>query len=211
MAETIKVSRISPDAQVIARVALILSKGGLVAFPTDTFYALGADPFNDLALRRLFGVKGRPLDKPLPLLIGQEDQATLVTAQLPEMAIKLVKRFWPGPLTIIVPPKADLPRAVVAGGVGIRMPDCNVARAICNEFGGPVTGTSANISGASEPRGVADVEISLGSKIDLIIDGGMSQAQAGSTVLDLLGPRPKILREGVIGRCEIERAIGECL
>lgn len=209
MAETLKIDPVKPDAQVIARAALAMSKGGLVAFPTDTFYALGADPFNELALRRLFEVKGRPLDKPLPLLIGEEGQALLVAPRLPEMAMKLARTFWPGALTIIVPSGAGLPRGVAAGGVGLRMPDSAVARAICVEFGRPVTGTSANISGGPEPRSGHDVELAIGPQIDLIIDGGRSDARLGSTVVDLTGSRPKLLREGVVRRWEIERTIGD--
>ncbi|MBM3956563.1 MAG: threonylcarbamoyl-AMP synthase [Gemmatimonadetes bacterium] len=180
--------------------ARVLAEGGLVAFPTDTVYGLGADVMNRAALARLFQVKNRPAGRPVPVLLGEREDAGLVAARFPEGAWRLALRFWPGPLTIVVP-RAEAVPAAVSGGrdtVGLRVPDHEAPRAIVRALGRPVTGTSANRSGNpphTDPEGVA---LDLGGAVDLIVPGRCGGHGAASTVVDFSGEVPVVVREGPI-------------
>jgi L-threonylcarbamoyladenylate synthase len=185
-----------------------LRAGGVVAFPTDTLYALGADATNDEAVVRVFHVKGREADKPLPLFVANAAMAGQI-GRLSPAAIALCERYWPGPLTVVVEKRAGFQSLALAGGdtVALRVPDHPVALRVIIGLGKPVTATSANRSGGSDPVSAEDVRSQLRDAVDLVIDGGACPVGAPSTIVDCTAEPPTILREGAIGRDEIERAL----
>lgn len=185
----------------------ILQKGGLVAFPTDTVYGVGALAFDGKAVESIYAAKDRPAEKAIPVLIGDPDDLETVGVRIPDVARKLAIRFWPGPLTILVPKRADLPAAVSATPtVGVRVPDHEVARALLRATG-PMAVTSANISGAQSPVTAQEVYEQLGGRIALIIDGGRTPGGVPSTLVDCTLPELKILREGPISGDELRSAL----
>ncbi|KAB2961147.1 MAG: threonylcarbamoyl-AMP synthase [Candidatus Methylomirabilis oxygeniifera] len=195
----------SPSPSAVAQAASVLRSGGLVAFPTDTLYALGADASNPLAVERVFEAKGRSLIKPIPLLVADLTMAIQLVGELPEAAVRLAERWWPGPLTLVV----TAPRTVCAlltaetGRIGLRVPDSAVALALIRQFGGPVTGTSANRSGQKDPMNAYEVLHQLGDQVDLVLDGGPVVGGSPSTVIDVTTDPPIIMREGPIRQEEI--------
>ena len=176
---------ISADQPDVIELALkILQAGGLVAFPTDTVYGLGALAFNGKAVESIYAAKNRPVEKAIPILLADLDDLPKVTSTLPVLANKLASRFWPGPLTCIIPKKPTLPEAVsVTSTVGVRMPDHAVAR-ILLRFAGPMAVTSANISGRESPGTAKEVFAQLNGRIELIIDGGRTPGGVPSTLVD---------------------------
>ena len=178
----------------------VLRGKGVVAFPTDTLYGLGADALCAEAVARVFEVKGRSYDSPLPLLLGSIQDLKRVTTDIPDQAWDLVNRFWPGSLTLILRSSPDLPDLVTGGtgSVAVRMPDHHVPLALIRELGRPITGTSANASGGPDSITAEDVRRSLGEKIDYIVDGGPATAGIPSTILDLTQSRPRLVRTGAI-------------
>jgi len=192
------------------RAAEIVSNGGLIAFRTDTFYGLGADPLNRLAVKRLRTIKGRDEGKPILLLIADvSDVETLVSAKPPVFEL-LSKQFWPGPLTIVLPASVDLPDEVTSGTgtVGLRLPDDPDVRSLVRACGGRLTATSANLSGREPATYAAQVYEYFPSGIELVIDGGPVTATAPSTVIDITFDPPRVVREGVVSRAEIEVILG---
>ena len=177
----------------------LLKNGGVVAFPTDTVYGVGVHPFQPEAVRKLFRIKGRPSDKPIPILVGLIEDVERVARNLPEPFFYLADRFWPGELTLIVEAK-DLPLEITAGGktVGVRMPNHPLALQLMRRFGGPIATTSANPSGEPPATSAADVRAQLGNLVDLVLDGGETSTKVASTVLDLSTSPPQIRRHGGI-------------
>jgi len=176
-----------------------LNGGGVVAFPTDTVYGVGVDPFQPEAVRKLYKIKGRPIDKPIPILVGSTDDVERVAQNLPPTFSQLAERFWPGGLTLIVEAKS-LPPEVTAGGdtVGIRMPDHSLALALLQRFGGAIATTSANKSDEPPATSAEEVQSELGALVDIILDGGQTATRIASTVLDLSVSPPQIRRQGGI-------------
>jgi L-threonylcarbamoyladenylate synthase len=190
----------------IARALEVLRGGGLVAFPTDTVYGVGALAFDAAAVESIYLAKDRPAEKAIPILIGDAADLSKVTAEVPEIAARLAARFWPGALTLVAPKHPALPEAVSATPtVGVRVPDHRVARALLRAAG-PMAVTSANISGQASPCTAAEVMAQLGGRIPLILDGGQTPGGRPSTVADCTGAAPVILREGPISREQIEAA-----
>lgn len=177
----------------------ILRDGGVVAFPTDTVYGVGVDPFQPEAVRKLYQIKGRPIDKPIPILVGSLDDVERVAQNLPSTFSQLAKQFWPGELTLIVEAKA-LPPEITAGGdtVGVRMPDHPVALELLQRFGGALATTSANKSDEPPATSGEEVRSALGGLVDIILDGGQTASRVASTVLDLSVSPPQIRRCGAI-------------
>jgi L-threonylcarbamoyladenylate synthase len=176
-----------------------------VAFPTDTLYALGADASNPLAVRRIFAAKGRSLGSPIPLLVADLTMAIRLVGELPEAAVRLAERWWPGPLTLVVTAPREICTLLTAetGRIGLRIPDSSVALALIRQFGGPVTGTSANRSGVVDPLDAQEVLRQLGDQVDLILDGGPVTGGSPSTVVDVTMSPPVIVRQGLIRQQEI--------
>ena len=181
----------------------LLHEGKLVAFPTDTVYGLGALAFDGKAIESIYAAKARPVEKAIPVLISDLDQLDQVGMDIPEMARKLAFRFWPGPLTILIPKRRDLPESVSATTtVGVRVPNHAVARTLLRAAG-PMAVTSANISGEQSPVTAEEVYQQLGGRIPLIIDGGRTPGGVPSTLVDCTTPEPKILRQGPITLTEL--------
>ena len=194
----------------IEQAIAILNRGGLVAFPTDTLYGLGAHPFIESAVRRLYDAKGRPDSKPVPLLLSSPDDLSLVSDQSGGLAHALASAFWPGALTLVVRCRPDIPSLANGWGatVAVRVPDHSVPRELCSRLGAPITGTSANLGGGPNPISAQDVESQLGDQVDLVIDRGPCPGALPSTIVDVSGENPRILREGVIPRADIEQVCG---
>ena len=186
-----------------------MEQGQLVCFPTDTVYGSGAAASNEDAIRRLYAVKGRTPDKPLPLLIAHPSEVGHY-AEVSAIAKSLIARFWPGALTIVMR-KADGFRSAALARkdtIALRVPDHDVPREIARMLGEPVTGTSANRSGSRPPLSAAEVAFSLGDMVSLVLDGGRSEGGVESTVVDVTGGAPVIVREGVVGQEELAKALG---
>jgi len=191
----------SSDA--ITRALEILRAGGLVAFPTDTVYGVGSLAFDRKAVESIYTAKDRPIEKAIPVLIGDTDDLDKIAMDIPNMALKLASHFWPGPLTILVPKQPGLPEAVSATStVGVRVPDHEVARALLRAAG-PMAVTSANISGQANPTTAEEVFTQLNGRIGLIIDGGKTPGGVPSTLVDCSGENIRILREGPIAEEEL--------
>jgi L-threonylcarbamoyladenylate synthase len=200
-----------PDA--VAAAARRLAAGGLVAFPTETVYGLGADAANGEAVARLYAAKGRPAFNPLISHLP-DLAAAQALAHFNDDATRLARAFWPGPLTLVLPKRADCPVSELATAgldtIGLRVPDHPVARDILTAFGGPVVAPSANISGHVSPTGAAHVMADLEGRIDLVIDGGPTSVGVESTIIACL-EQPMLLRPGGIARGDIESALGHSL
>ena len=186
------------DPLAIHRALAILRAGGLVAFPTDTVYGLGAQAFNQTAVESIYLAKDRPLEKAIPILIADVVDLDKVADAVPALALRLAVRFWPGPLTLVVPKHASLPATVSATStVGVRIPDHGAARALLRAAG-PMAVSSANLSGQDNPRTVGEVIRQLNGSIPLVLAGGETRGGIPSTVVDVTGAEPVILREGPI-------------
>jgi len=190
----------------------ILQMGGVIAFPTDTVYGLGADAFNSTAMERIYEIKNRPKHRQLPLLIADVERLTTLADPIPEIAWFLARRFWPGGLTLVLPKTDSLPVYLASGPtIAVRVPDHPVCLALIQHLGNPIIGTSANISGQPAALTADEVGQQLGGKIDFIIDGGKCPGGKESTVVDVTRESPVILRQGVIPSYEIDKAYKEYL
>ena len=188
----------------------VLRDGGLVCYPTDTVYGIGAAAGDDAAVGRLFAVKGRSPDKPLPLLLADVSDAARV-AEVTPLAKALAGWFWPGALTIVMRKAASYRSLALAGGdtVALRVPDHGLVRSMVRALGEPITGTSANRTGTRAPLSAAEVAFQMGGMVELIIDGGQSRTRLESTVIDITRDKPEIVREGAVSRGEVEKALGQ--
>ncbi len=196
------------DPQALRRALEVLCSGGLVAFPTDTVYGVGALAFDNAAVLSIFAAKGRPAEKAIPVLIADPEDLGKVTPEVPQVAARLASRFWPGPLTLVVAKHPHLPEAVSAlPTIGVRIPDHPVARALLRAAG-PMAVTSANLSGQPSPSTAQAVFAQLGGRIALIIDGGETPGGVPSTVVDCVGAEPRILRQGPVSQEEIRTFLG---
>jgi L-threonylcarbamoyladenylate synthase len=175
--------------------AEVVRAGGLIVYPTDTVYGLGCDPFNVRAVRRLIRIKGMR-DKPLPVLSSSLDDVERI-AELSEQTRRIARRFWPGPLTLVLP-KKSLPNEVTFSlpTVGVRIPDHRIALGLIRWSGGVLVGTSANKAGVPPPTTAAETYEYLGNEVDIVLDGGQAKIGASSTVLDLTAKTPKVIRRG---------------
>jgi L-threonylcarbamoyladenylate synthase len=190
-----------PDQAAIEHAARSLGGGGVVAIPTDTLYGFAVDPFNPIAVERVFELKGRGVERPLPLVAADAAQVREWIGELPALAARLVEQFWPGPLTLLMRGPDTLAPGVMSdrGTVGIRVPAHGVPRALCAACGRPLTATSANISGApptGDPNSVA--EQFRDSGLDLLLDSGPTPGGRPSTIVDVTGHQPQLIRAGAI-------------
>jgi len=195
----------SPNA-ILSALEVVLS-GGLVAFPTDTVYGVGCLAFHQQAIESIYVAKNRPIEKAIPVLIGENEDLSKVAEEIPFFAMKLIARFWPGPLTVLVPKKPTLPQAISATStVGVRVPDHDIARALLR-LAGPMAVTSANISGQQSPTTAQQVFAQLGGRIAMILDGGETPGGVPSTLVDCTGDEIQVLREGPITREQLLNTI----
>ncbi len=188
----------------------LLRQGMLVCYPTDTVYGLGARAGSDEAVRRLYAVKGRPPDKPLPLLLSDPEEASWI-AEVSPLARSLMSRFWPGALTIVMAKAPGFRSRALAGRdtIALRVPDHALVREIVRQLGEPVTGTSANRASAPPPVSAAEAAFGLGDAVELVIDGERSASRVESTVVDVSQGVARLLREGAVRWEEIEAAAGQ--
>ena len=199
-----------PDERSLSLAADVLRGGGLVAFPTETVYGLGARAYDAAAARRVFKAKGRPSDNPLIVHVSDEAMLADVVKRVTPLARRLIDAFWPGPLTLILEKSARVPGAVTAGGrtVAVRCPGHPAARALIRALGEPVAAPSANLSGRPSPTAAAHVLRDLRGRVPLILDGGPCRKGLESAIVDARGRRPVVLRHGTIPAEDIARAAG---
>lgn len=206
-----KVNAQNPDKDVLTRAADIIKSGGLVAFPTETVYGLGADGLNESAVKKIYQAKGRPSDNPLILHISEVSQLDRLVSQITPLAYKLMDQFWPGPITMVFKKSGIIPNTVTGGldTVAVRFPINTVARKLIEYSGTPIAAPSANSSGKPSPTRASHVQFDLEGKIDMIIDGGAADFGLESTVVDVTGQVPIILRPGAITVEMLIQAVGD--
>lgn len=196
-----------PIESQIARAVEILRAGGLVAYPTDTLYGLGAHAYLESAVAAVFSAKGRARSQGLPILIAAASQLTEVASAVPDLALRLAAVYWPGSLTIVLKRGPQVPLIVTGGQatVAVRVPAYPVPLEIIRRLGAPITGTSANKSGAASPATAQQVQEQLGDAVQLIIDTGPCPVGQPSTLVDLTTPQPRLLRAGAVALAELQR------
>ena len=203
-------TRLIEAGEPLEAAARALCEGSIVAYPTETFYALGVDPFNLEAVNALYRLKGRAFSEPIPLIISDNEYLERLTGSVPPQARRLMEAFWPGPLTIVLPASGNLPEALTGGSgtIGARVSGAPVARELARAAGGVITATSANPSGMKGAATAGEVARYFDGRLDFVIDGGRLPAKKGSTIIRLTGARPEILRHGEIEAALIEDLLG---
>ena len=200
---------IPQTSETLAQIAEAVARGGIIAFRTDTFYGLGADPFNDRAIQKIKELKGREDGKPILVLISDLAHLSRLIPHASAVFDSLAKRFWPGPLTIIGPAHSLLPEDLTAGTetVGVRLPGDDKVRSLVRGCGGTLTATSANPSGSPPARTAAEVYGYFGERLELIVDDGAVKTDQPSTVVDVTNPDIKLIREGVIPWSQVQASL----
>jgi L-threonylcarbamoyladenylate synthase len=207
MVKTVRLPLSDPVA--IPTAKRVIASGGLIAFPTDTIYGVAADPFNPIAIQRIYEAKERPEAKALPVLIGEVAHLAELAAPITDAVEAITRAFWPGALTLILPKAPGLPAELSPyPTIGVRMPDLPITLALLRTTG-PLATTSANISGGPNPITADDVLDQLGGRIELLLDGGSTPGPMASTVVDLTTPELKILREGPIGLSDLQSCLAK--
>jgi len=208
-AKTLRLNPRSPEPEAIRRAEALIRAGGVVCFPTRCLYGLAANAQDAAAVERVYEIKQRPEQMPLLVLISRSAQLAELAERVPPMAQMLMDRFWPGRLTLILHALPELPDRLTAGTgkIGIRLAEHPVARALVEAFASPITGTSANPSGGTGCRQIAELDPRISREVDLILDGGVLKGGVGSTVVDVTGEKPVMIREGEISKVEILAAI----
>jgi L-threonylcarbamoyladenylate synthase len=190
--------------------AAALKRGDVIAFPTETLYGLGADALNPAAVEKVFRLKGRDATNPIPVLIADRAMLLNMVSEVPPLVEKLIAHFWPGPLTIVLPARRDVapPLVNAAGGIGLRVSSQPIAAQLLQALGHPLTATSANPSGKPPARTAQEARKYFFGQIDIFVDGGKLASKTGSTVVEMVGDRLKIIREGEIDRSQIAEVLG---
>jgi L-threonylcarbamoyladenylate synthase len=188
-----------------------LRRGDAIVFPTETLYGLGADALNKEAVEKIFQLKGRDPHNPIPVLVADEDMLHSLVAAIPPLARKLIERFWPGPLTLVLPARESIPKPLLNayGGVGVRISSEPLATKLVKALGRPVTATSANPSGEEPARNLQAAKSYFGDKVEAFLDGGTLTSKSASTVVDVMGDTVEIVREGEISAAEIQHVLGK--
>jgi tRNA threonylcarbamoyl adenosine modification protein (Sua5/YciO/YrdC/YwlC family) len=207
--EVVKISTEAPEDEVIRYAAGFLKRGEIISIPTDTVYGLSADPFNLSAVERLFQVKGRPETRALPILVDSVEQAATLMRDIPDAFLTLAHKFWPGALTIVCEATRRVPLKVTGntGRVAVRWPASRIATGLIAAAGGPITGTSANLSGHPSCTNAGDLVRQLGDRLSLILDAGETGGTLSSTIVRVDDDGWSIIREGAIPVSEIENAL----
>lgn len=202
----IKVEPVNPAYEAIKKAAAVIKAGGIIAYPTRCLYGLGSDAFNAVAVAEIFSIKQRSLQKPILLLIDHPQQLERLVSRIPKIAADIMRQFWPGQVTLVFEAGADVSAGLTGGSgkIGIRLPGHPVAAALVEAVAGPITGTSANLSGSPGCHQISDLEPDVAHRLDLILDAGPLAGGRGSTVVDVTEEdRPIVLREGVISARDI--------
>jgi L-threonylcarbamoyladenylate synthase len=209
--EVLKISSEAPDRQVIDYAASFIRRGRVVAIPTDTVYGLCADPFNLAAIERVFRVKGRPESQALPILVNSIEQAITLIRDVPNGFLTLANKLWPGALTLVVEATHRLPLKVTGntGRVALRWPDSRIASALIEAAGGPITGTSANLSGYPSCTTAEAIVEQLGDRLPLILDSGDTGGTLSSTIVRIESEGWFVAREGALPESQIRKALGK--
>jgi len=201
--------RVTEDQEAPRRAVRLIQEGGLLAYPTDTVYGVGCDAYDNAAVLRVYAVKQRPRSDPLPLLIADLEQLVDLVADVPEAAGRLMRRFWPGALTLILRKGRRVSSLVAAGGehVAVRLPDHPIPRSLVRLAGVPIVGTSANLHGSRSPTTAQHVAFELGDRVDMILDGGRTRHGRESTVVDATTDPPRVVRVGAIPPVAVAEAL----
>jgi len=199
-----KINHEHPKPEIIQHAGTAIKQGGIIAFPTRCLYGLGADAFNADAVDRVFKIKKRPSQKPILVLVDRRIQLAGLVSHVSKAAARIMDQFWPGRVTLVFEAADSVPHYLTAGTgkIGIRLPGHPVAAALVDSFGGPLTGTSANISGRSGCRRIEDFDSQLIQQLDIVLDAGPLKGGTGSTVVDVTQDMPSILREGEVSEKE---------
>ncbi len=193
------------EPQAIAETAAAIKRGELVVFPTDTVYGVGTNAFDEDAILCLYTIKRRSLGKGIPILLSDLIYLEKVASSIPAIARELMERFWPGPLTLIVPRHANLPKSVSDNdGVAVRIPDCDLTRSVIRAAGGAVATSSANLSGHAPAQSAEQAFMELTEDVSIVLDGGPSDQPMASTIIDCRGARLRLLRQGPIKAVELK-------
>jgi len=213
MPQILKVNPSNPESwkNMIVETQKVLKDGGVIAFPTDTFYGLGADPFNKTAVDKIYEIKGRDSKKPLLLLIDSPAKLDDLVEEPSEDSVKLIETFWPGPLTILFKPKPAIPGNITTDLIGIRQPGNSLTRGLLSKLGHPLTAPSANISGEHPTTSAKQVELRLGNKLDLILDAGIYKGGKPSTLVDATQTPVRLIREGAVNFKSIQDSLNSTL
>ena len=197
------------NADGFSRAVDALRRGDVIVFPTETFYGLAADALNPAAIDKILALKGRNPDNPIPLIVADRTMLEEAVREFPPIAQRLADRFWPGPLTLVLPAKARLAAPLLNrdGGVGVRISSHPLARRLSRELGRPITATSANPSGRAPARTIAEALNYFSEKLTVYLDGGVLAGEKGSTVVEVREGRLRTVREGEIGAAEIEACL----
>jgi L-threonylcarbamoyladenylate synthase len=200
MPEVLKIDPNNLDKYLLTKAVQIIEEGGVIAYPTETFYGLGADGRNENAIERIFLIKGRDIKNPLSVIIGDRRDVGDLVEGIPEIALRLMETFWPGALTLLFTASQNVSSRLTAGTgkIGVRVSSHPIAIALAKALRHPITATSANPSGAGECTSVHEVIKCIGDKIDAVIDGGQTPGGKGSTIIDVTTHPPVILRDGTI-------------
>lgn len=209
--EIIKVSAEEVSPQKIKQIARTLRREGVIVYPTETFYGLGASCFSKRATQKIYRLKKRALRKPIPILVSDTKMVQEVAVDIPSLFWRLVKEFWPGPLTLVLKASSLLPEEILGPGhsIGLRVPSLPWLKNLLRETSFPITATSANISGEKEISHPQEVIAAFQGMVDLIVDGGETGGISPSTLVDLTSSKPVILREGAIPRSSLERVLAD--
>ncbi len=198
----IRTSSADPSAEAIDTAASVIKGGGIVAYPTRCLYGLGTDALNDGAVAEIFAIKQRPAQKPVLILIDGIRQLERLVIRIPKIAEEIMRQFWPGNVTLVFEASEEVSPVLTGGSrkIGIRLPGHPIASALVKAVSGAITGTSANLSGSRGCHQVRDLEPTVAQRLDLILDAGPLEGGQGSTVVDVTGGAPRILREGVVSK-----------
>ena len=194
-----------------AQAVAALKRGDVIVFPTETLYGLGADGLNHFAIEKVVALKGRESEKPILLLVANQKMLLTVVREIPPYGRKLMKKFWPGPLTLVLPARRDIPKTLISatGGVGVRISSQAIATQLVRGLGRPLTATSANPSGKEAARTLHEARKYFRSRVTVYVDGGVLTSKTASTVVEVKGKSITIVREGEIRASEIERILKE--
>jgi L-threonylcarbamoyladenylate synthase len=188
----------------------VLKGGDVIVFPTETLYGLGADALNDAVVEKVFQLKGRDPRNPIPVLVADQEMLHTLVTKIPTVAQKLMDRYWPGPLTLVLPGRKNIPKPLCnpTGGVGIRISSQSIATSLVNGLGRPLTATSANPSGKEPARTLQEAKTYFADRVELFVDGGTLTSKSGSTVVEVMEDNVKVVREGEISASELQRFLG---